>query len=1357
MDEKYKNVAREKKEGVLGMIFRRGLSRTLVAWFLLLALVPLVLISSISYYQSKTNLQDSAAQSLEATAKLKTHFIENRFAEYFRDLYAQARNQKNTRFLAELQQAFQASGKELKEFTASYAYAKIVAEHSADLKSFRKIYGYQDVLLIDSDGNLLFSVAGESDLGTNLFRGEFSGTRFANACRKTMETGRHAFSDLEFYAPSDNAVAGFVVDVIIDDAGDKIGLVALQISLDEINTITHDRTGLGETGETHLIGPDLMLRTDCSFNPESKALTTRIATEQARLWHEEHGKEGDAQEAGDMEESTFIYPGPHDGRSVLGIHHNIDIAGTHWAVIAEIEVNEIFAPAQDLGMLTLVLLGGTALIVLLLAVSVTRRIVSPLLILSDTTRSIADGNFDQEISVNARNEIGDLAANFRNMLAGLQEAKSTTEAEDWLKTGQAGLSDVTRGEQDLPTVGRNIITFLAKFLDARIGAFYVATDGVLKLVGSYAYTVRKDLSNEYRFGEGLVGQAALEKETIVLTDVPEDYIKVRSGVGSAGPTSIVVMPVLDNEVVKGVVELGAFRELGERELRLLKQAVEIIGVTISTAQSRVRVQELLEESQRQSEELQAQQEELQSSNEELEEQTQQLKASEEELKQQSEELRVSNEELLEKSNALQLQKREIEKSKQDIENKSKDLEIASKYKSEFLANMSHELRTPLNSFLLLSRGLSENRTGNLDSEQLEDLKIIYEGGSDLLNLINDIMDLSKVEAGKLSVQIEAVDVESVMGNLSNLFKVSAKNKGLEFILEKESTIPKYIQTDSQRLEQILKNFLSNAFKFTENGSITLHIHPCADTVHFIHSDLTPEKALAFSVIDTGIGIPENKQREIFEAFQQEDGTTSRKYGGTGLGLTISRALAKMLGGEIQLTSTPGSGSQFTLYIPYEINHDQIPQSYKEVDENKGADENANSTQPPLASNSNEIYIADDRNNLQKDEEAILIIEDDKNFAKVLMGIVRKNGHRALVAGDGKQGIYLALQYSIKGIFLDLGLPDMDGSKVLEQLKFHLKTKHIPVHVISGSENSKEILQKGAIGFLQKPAKEEDIDNVLVKMEKISSSTIKKILIVDNSEASQKAISGLIKNRGIETFCVSTGQSAIDKIKNASWDCVILDLGLDDMTGFDVLDTLEKTKGVVIPPVIIYSGKELSQDERKKLDHYSAALVLKDAKSLEKLLDEALLFLHSMTKDLSKSQQQTIYSLHDESNLLKDRRVLLVDDDMRNTFALSKSLQQIGMVVQEADNGKLAVQKVEENDNIDIIIMDIMMPIMDGYEAIKRIRKIAKYAKTPIIALTAKAMPEDRKKCIDAGATDYLTKPVDFDKLLSMLKVWLFKK
>ncbi|MBI9077076.1 MAG: GAF domain-containing protein, partial [Desulfatibacillum sp.] len=586
MDENHADTAREKEAGVLGMIFRRGLSRTLVAWFLFLALVPLALINAISYRQARNSLQDSAIISLETTANLKTHFINNWFTEHFLNLRAQATSLENTRFLAELRQAFKASGKEAGEFTKSYAWTALIGKHAADFKSLRNIFGYHDVFLIDSDGNILFSVAGESDLGTNLFSGEYSGTRFADACRKALETGRPAFSDLELYAPSNNEVAGFVADVIVDEAGDKIGVLALQIPIEAINAIMHERTGLGKTGETHLIGPDKMLRSDCAFNPESKALKTQIDTEQVRLWLEEHGKEG-AQEADDIEEPAIIYPGPHDGRSVLGIHQSIHIADTHWAVMAEIEESEVFADARSLGMLTLILVGGTALLVFLLSISVARRIVRPLLALSDTTRSVAAGNFDQEISVNVRNEIGDLAANFRVMLLALGEATSASEAEDWLKTGQAGLSDATRGEQDLPTLGRNVITFLAKYLDARIGAFYMVSDaGILKLVGSYAYTLRKGLSNEYRIGEGLVGQAALEKETIVLTDVPDDYIKVRSGVGSAGPTSIVVMPVLDNGELKGVVELGAFRDLGERELRLLHQVAEIIGVTISTAQSR---------------------------------------------------------------------------------------------------------------------------------------------------------------------------------------------------------------------------------------------------------------------------------------------------------------------------------------------------------------------------------------------------------------------------------------------------------------------------------------------------------------------------------------------------------------------------------------------------------------------------------------------------------------------------------------------------------------------------------------------------------------------------------------------------
>ncbi len=1366
MDENHTDTARKNRRGVWSSIVGRGLGRTLIAWFLLLALVPLALISGISYLRAKSNLQDSAIRSLEATAALKTDFINNWFHYRFLDLEVQATSLKNAQFLAELRQAFKASGKEVGEFTKSHARTAIVAERDADLKTFRKTYGYHDVFLIDSDGNILFSVAGESDLGTNLFSGEHSGTRFSGACRKALETGRPAFSDLEFYATtSDTEVTGFLAAAIVDDAGDKIGLLVLQLPLDAINTIMHKRTGLGKTGETHLIGSDKMLRSDCAFNPESTTLKKQVDTEQARIWFEEHGDEK-AQDLDDMRERVFSYPGPHDGRTVLGVHENMDIAGVHWAMIAEIEDSEVSAPVRRLGALTLALLGLTAIVVLLLSVSVARRIVRPLLTLSGMTRSVAEGQYDQEISVNVRNEIGDLATNFREMLVALRDAKSTTEAEDWLKTGQAGVGDAMRGEQDLPTLGRNVVTFLAKYLDARIGAFYAVSDGaVLRLVGSYAYTVRKGLSNEYRVGEGLVGQAALEKETIVLTDVPDDYIKVQSGVGAAGPTSIVVMPVLDNGEVKAVVELGAFGDLGERELRLLALVAENIGVAISTAQSRVRVNDLLEETQAQSEELQAREEELRESNDELKKQARELKESEAQLQTQQEELRQTNEELEEQQERIERQNVELQEAQCALEERAKELELTSRYKSEFLANMSHELRTPLNSLLILSQLLQTNKEGNLTEKQVESARTIHSGGEELLRLINDILDLSKVEAGMIEFVIESVNIRDLAGGVERQFKNISGQRGIDFGVEVDEGLPATLRTDHQRVSQVLKNLLSNAFKFAEQGRVALRVSRPRSGVTFSRPELDAASTVAFSVSDTGVGIPEDKQAMIFEAFKQADGGTSRKFGGTGLGLSISRQFAEALGGEMQVKSQEGKGSEFTLFLPESPPVD-IPDKSEDT---AGRATSAGAARKPSVapvlaaapagkpSGPRELdTVRDDRREIQPEDKSLLIIEDDAGFAKVLADLAHEKGFKCVIAGEGETGLQHADYYKPSAIILDIGLPGMDGWAVMNRLKENPDTRHIPVHFMSAMDEPRDAFGMGAVGYLMKPLNVEQLDQAFSTIEDNVGKPVKELLIVAGDEVTGREIVETVGNGDVKSVVVTSGKEAHALLREGRFDCIVIHPVLTDMTGTDLLGKIEDDREINRIPIVVYSGEELSAADEAAIARHVGKMIVHTVRSPERLLDETTLFLHRVEADLPETQRKMLKMVHDKESILNGKKILLADDDMRNVFALSAALEDKGLEIVVAKNGKEALAQLDDHPDIDLVLMDIMMPVMDGYETTAEIRLRKPFERLPIIALTAKAMKGDRQKCIEFGASDYLSKPVDLEKLTSLLRVWLYR-
>ncbi|MBV8061508.1 MAG: response regulator [Alphaproteobacteria bacterium] len=745
--------------------------------------------------------------------------------------------------------------------------------------------------------------------------------------------------------------------------------------------------------------------------------------------------------------------------------------------------------------------------------------------------------------------------------------------------------------------------------------------------------------------------------------------------------------------------------------------------------------------------------------------TQQLERSEEELKMQQEELKASNEEIeasneeLEEQNAqIRQQSEELSRNKVLIEEKAREVELASKYKSEFLANMSHELRTPLNSLLILARSLASNETGNMNEEQVNEASIIYNDGLELLNLINDILDLSKVEAGKLNIIAEETATDSIVKRLQQQFAPIAKNKNLAFPVEIGKGVPETLHTDTQRVEQILKNLLSNAFKFTERGSVTLKIHTPDSDMELQRANLGRSNTVAFSVIDTGIGIDPSKFKDIFEAFQQEDGATDRHYGGTGLGLTIARKFAHLLGGEIHVSSEKNVGSNFTLVLPIALK--QSAQGETQIAPTFRQEKIVRTELKVMPRSSVAEFIPDDRKTIGDNDKVLLIIEDDKNFAAILVKIAHKRGYKCIAAGDGKTGLLMAMEAPVTAIILDLKLPDIDGTQVLDQLKHDLRTRHIPVHIITGHGNEDNVatLSKGAIGYLTKPVAEESITGVFAKIEDLLQTDIRRILVVEDDHKNQTAIQSLLKKQDITLVFADTGAKALDLLNTEALGCIILDLRLPDMTGFDWLEQAEKKAGKIgLPPIIIYTAQELTEEENRQLNRYTGSIIIKGAKSPERLLDEVTLFLHSVESTLSQEQREIIRMQHDPDKVLQSRTVLLVDDDLRNTFALSKLLKKHGMSIIIADNGQMAIDKLKENSAIDLVIMDIMMPIMDGYQAMHAIREQKRWRNLPIIALTARAMPEEQEKCMAAGANDYMTKPVDVERLLTLMRVWLFRQ
>ncbi|MDF1796766.1 MAG: response regulator [Coxiellaceae bacterium] len=992
--------------------------------------------------------------------------------------------------------------------------------------------------------------------------------------------------------------------------------------------------------------------------------------------------------------------------------------------------------------------------------------------LTGVSKALGEGKFDTSVEPRSNKDI--LALSLLEMRDNLQELDTANKQQVWIKTQVANIGQSMQGIRDLQQLLQAVIKQLSVTVEAGVGTIYLKeghtkSDGcVFKLMGSYAYAERKGLSQEFKLGEGIVGQCAQERSTIVITEIPDSYVEITSGCGKDKPNCILAVPVVHEEDIVGVMEFASFQLFNKPQREVINAVAKNLAIFIKNVISQQKTEELLSQSQSLTEELQAQQEELKASNEELEEKTKVLKQNEEELKASSEELQAANEELEEKSERLKAKNEdiakkniEVEEAREEVEQRAKDLALASKYKSEFLANMSHELRTPLNSLLILSKDLENNKTGNLTEKQIESAKVIHDGGQDLLTLINDILDLSKVESGKLHLDITRLDMSGFLNGLKNQFDPIVKEKGLSFSIDIDPKMNYPIETDEQRLSQIIKNLCFNAVKFTESGGIKIKVESVANDTTLNHVKFSKDEVMAISVIDTGIGITANKQREIFEAFQQGDGSTNRNYGGTGLGLAISRAMTELLGGEIVLTSEAGEGSNFTIIIPMRLSVDNEEQDNKinlgKSNEVANQQEKASPKQSIQVKECEQIpvFIDDDRDSVNTDTKSLLIIEDDRNFAKILQQLARDKGYLTLCAGDGHSGLSLAKKYKPSAIVLDIGLPDVDGLQVLEQLKFDLDTRHIAIHIVSAREESPEYKQKGAIGYLLKPAEAEELPAVFERIESVIDNKIKNVLVVEDDESSHLAIMHLIGNENVNIDKAFNGLEAEEKIIANKYDCIILDLCLPDISGFELLKKLKKSK-IDAPPVIVYTGRELDEDEHNELRRYASSIVLKGAESPERLIDEISLFLHSVESDLPDKQKQVIQMLHNSEQILQNRRVLLVDDDVRNVFALSSTLEDFGLDIIVASNGRVALDKLKEEGKIELVIMDIMMPVMDGYEAMQKIREQDVYKELPIIALTAKAMTGDRAKCIESGANDYITKPVDVEKLVSMIKVWLFR-
>ncbi len=955
--------------------------------------------------------------------------------------------------------------------------------------------------------------------------------------------------------------------------------------------------------------------------------------------------------------------------------------------------------------------------------------------IAEVATAVTKGDLTRSIQVEARGEVAELKDNINTMIDNLRLTTDRNTEQDWLKTNLAKFTNMLQGQRDLTTVGRLLLSELTPLVNAHQGVIYqIESEETqdLRLLSAYADDGANGHRQIVRMGEGMVGQCALDKRRMLIIEMPDNAVPISSALFKIKPRNNIVLPVLFENQVKAVIELASIHEFTALQTMFLEQLTTSIGIVLNSIEATMQTEGLLKQSQQLAGELQAQQKELQQTNEQLEQKAQQL---------------------AERNVEVERKNQEIEQARRALEEKATELALTSKYKSEFLANMSHELRTPLNSILILGQQLTDNPEGNLTAKQVEFARTIHGAGTDLLNLISDILDLSKIESGTVTVDAEDIFFANLLDMVARPFRHEAETRQLSFEVHVDPNLGRTMTTDTKRLQQVLKNLLSNAFKFTAQGGVRLNVNAAVGGWSAEHPVLSQAPAVvAFEVSDTGIGIPSEKQKIIFEAFQQADASTSRKYGGTGLGLAISRELASLLGGEIHLRSAPGTGSTFTLYLPIKYVGPSAPiqaaaAATAPTAQLAGLHLPAERTVEP---------IPDDRLDIQAGDNILLIVEDDPHYARILLDLARDKGFKALLAMRGDDAINLAKQYQPTAVSLDVFLPDMLGWNVLSQLKQNPLTRHIPVQIVTLDEDRQHGLARGAFSFVTKPTTREGIAEALSRIKEFAQPRRKRLLVVEDNRAEQMSIRELLGHDDIEIVNAGTGDEALTAMRDQPCDCVVLDLRLPDMSGFEVLERMRADRSLADIPVVVFTGRELSAEEDAQLHTMARSIVVKGVESPERLLNETALFLHRVITDLPAEKQQMLEQLNSSDEDLVGRTVLLVDDDPRNIFALASALERRGMNVLTATTGREAITLIEETPSLAIVLMDIMMPEMDGYQTIERIRQNKAYRRLPIIALTAKAMKGDREKCLEAGASDYLAKPVNTEQLLSALRMWLHR-
>ncbi|PHO13115.1 diguanylate cyclase [Malaciobacter marinus] len=1317
---------------------------------IIISILSLVFLSSIlgfiSIKQTKQTLIEQKYEALTSTRDSKVKQLDELFKLYTKQAHLLA----DTSYAKDLTTEFEKIEKELNiDQYGEFPTDKKVVEDAYEkwdkfYKTYTNTYPFTDVLLISKDnGHIFYTFKKKSDFGQNLRTGSLNKSNLAKIWQKVKRTRKVSYIDMQSYAPDNYKPAMFLASPVYVNGNFKSVLV-LKLDTNSIQNIMAFRSGYSKTHEDYLVGEDYLMRSDSHIAPTTHSVLASFKNPKVGINNTVAVKE-----AFKGFTNTKIIE-DYRNKEVLSSYTLFKIDDNlSWAVVSEVELSEVLKVPNELTN-TLIII---SLIAFIIVFSILYFVIQKYII--NSLNSFQDGllnffmylnretNDIQLLEDSSKDEIGQMS---KVVNAGIKRTKqSITKAdiENWIKDGVNQLNQILINLKDLKDVTDESINFISNYINAGVAVLYIYEEEnkKLKQYSSFAHVSRDELSNEFSLGQGVVGQVAFQKKPILLKNIKKNEALITTGTVTQNAYNTYTFPLIYNDEIFGVIEIGSFEKFEQKTLDFFENINRTICIAISSAIKNKKVKELLEQTKLANKELEINQQKLEEANANMEEQQQQLEEANANMEEQQQQLEEANANMEEQQQQLKIseqnlkeQNRLLEETKKDIETKAEQLEQSGKYKSEFLANMSHELRTPLNSIILLSSLLQKNSKQTLSNDDIKKANTIFDSGNELLRLINDILDLSKVESGKMEVIVDSFKSIDLLEQLKEVFGYTAKEKGLEFKIVDE--YKGLICNDKDRISQIIRNLVSNAFKFTKEGSITLSITAS--------KDLT--KDFCISVIDTGIGIAKEKQNLIFKAFTQADGGTSREYGGTGLGLSISKELAKLLGGYISLQSNENKGSIFSVNLSNFSNNEHLDDNLSKINTQTLI------SKPAFIEEKKDKKIKkveDDRDILDLNKEAFLIIDDDEIFSQVVYEEIKRGGNFGLVALNATEGLKLIEKYKIKGILLDLTLPDMDGVEVLKKLKANHETKNIPVHIISSKDKNSETLKLGAIGYLQKPVVDGDINGIINSFENINKKEIKDLLIVEDDDIHKEALIELIGTEDINIKGVKTAQEAINEVKTEHYDTVVVDLALMDGSGYEVCEYIKNRHPKL--PIIIYTGKELNKQEKIKLQEYSNSIIIKTANSNERILNEINLFLH---REEEKEEKKEIFKDVD----LSQKNILIVDDDIKNIFVLDAALKEFNANTFTAFNGQEALDFLKDEKNkIDLILMDIMMPVMNGYEAMEKIREDKKIKHIPIIAVTAKAMKDDREKCISLGADDYLSKPIEINVLASLIESWSTKK